>query len=93
MEGEQAVTYPQLLLYLQDIARTNHDEFKYRIDIDIRRDGFHYSLVASESADNHDFFSTEWVADLAYLGSQETLEDLRDACKHWSYTVPKSLRK
>jgi len=44
----------QLIHRLEAIAKKNRDEFRYRIELDVLRDGkVRYNFIAEETADGH----------------------------------------
>lgn len=69
---------------LQNIAKRNHDEFAYRIELEMTRGGeLVYWFKCIETADRHTFvdgFGT--TIEEAIIGANA---NITEACEHWGY--------
>ena len=81
----------ELIRRLDRIAKTNNDEFRYRIDVHaLRGPGIHIQFIAIEKADGHTFVEgfgdTQTVDDNGLLDAVKDADSgIEDSCKEWGY--------
>lgn len=74
----------ELIYRLQRIAEKNGDEFRYRIDVEKRRNGLSYQFVAEETAERHVFLSSG-ERDSYESAIADAWLNIPAACKSWGY--------
>ena len=72
-----------LVARLQVIAKKNHDEFEYNIEIETKGCKISYRFVAIETGDNHEFVSG--CGDTVDDAVADAAENIEESCKDWGY--------
>ena len=73
-----------LIVKLDNIAKKNNDEFRYKINIDFKKyNELHIHFIAEETVDNHVFITGGgFTIDNALKVAELSIDD---ACKSWGY--------
>jgi hypothetical protein len=74
-----------LIKRLENIAKRNRDEFRYRMEFEINKRGeLEYWFTAVETADDHTF--VEGVGSSIVETISNAMGNITDACSNWNYT-------
>ena len=86
-------TMDKLVARCEAIAKANHDEFRYRIELDVnsRTGHYTYNLAVEETGDGHTFVSGSSL--VLQEAIEQAIDGIEEECKTWGYTEPKVKEK